>query len=94
MIQAVQCAPSLEEFAAPVSSAWNWVHTRQDHRGVLVDIAQNPSLKVVYVVAGDSWDLKHWEYQVKEARKHRSQVQEEVHSLEHVLQLVKSVVLA
>ena len=94
MMQALQRAPSLEEFAAPVSSAWNWVYTRNGHPGVLVNIARNPSLQIVRVVARDTWNLKHWEYEVGEARKHEGHGQEEIQTLEHVLQLVECVVLA
>lgn len=94
MMQALQRAPSLQEFAAPVSSAWNWLYTRHGRPGVLFNIAQNPSLKAVQVMARDSWNLKHWEFEVGEAQKHESRSQEEHNTLEHVLRMVECVVLA
>ena len=98
LLSALQRSPALQEFAAPVSSAWNWLYTRQSRPGVLVDIAKNPAIEVVYVIARDSWNLKHWEFEVDEAQKAvardaGSASKSQPTDLEKILQLVQCIVL-
>lgn len=82
-----------------MSSAWNWLYTRTGHPGVLVDIAKNPALETVYVVARDTWNLKHWEFEVDEAQKavardaRPASKSYEPTDLEKILELVECVVL-
>lgn len=95
MLQAFQCAPSLREFAAPVNSAWDWFFNLPGSPGILFKIAQNPTLQVVHIVARDSWDVKHWEYEVEWAKKNVGRIATgqsiSASTLEQVLGLVHSV---